>query len=55
MKNFSDDHIAQIAARSRALADVTRVRILALLSNGEQHVGQIADTRGMQQKGSDQR
>ena len=49
MKNLSDEQITQIAARSRALGDVTRVRILEVLSKGEQAVGQIAEAAGTQQ------
>ena len=46
MSVFSDDDIDLIAARSRALGDATRVRILAVLSRGEQAVGQIAEAAG---------
>ena len=49
MKNFSDAQIAQIAARSRALGDPTRVRIVTVLLKGEQAVGQIAEAAGTQQ------
>lgn len=49
MKKFSEAQIAQIAARSRALGDATRVRILAVLSRGEQTVGQIAEAAQTQQ------
>lgn len=49
MKHFSDEQITQIAARSRALGDATRVRILSVLSKGEQAVGQIAEAAGTQQ------
>lgn len=49
MKRFTDEQIETIAARSRALGDATRVRILAVLSRGEQPVGQIADAAGTQQ------
>ena len=49
MKNFSDEQVTQIAGRSRALGDATRVRILAVLARGEQAVGQIAGATGTQQ------
>ena len=49
MKVFSDEQITQISARSRALGDATRVRILGVLSKGEQAVGQIAEAAGTQQ------
>jgi DNA-binding transcriptional ArsR family regulator len=49
MKRFTDEQIETIAARSRALGDATRVRILAVLSRGEQPVGQIAEAAGTQQ------
>src|SRR5215207_9513164 len=49
MKVFPDEQIERIAARSRALGDGTRVRILTVLSRGEQAVGQIADAAGIQQ------
>ena len=48
MKPFSDERLHLIANRGRALADPTRVRILSVLRDGEQTVGQIAaaaDTR----------
>ena len=46
MSVFSDEDIDLIAARSRALGDTTRVRILSILSRGEQAVGQIAEAAG---------
>jgi DNA-binding transcriptional ArsR family regulator len=49
MKNFSDEHLQMIASRGRALADPTRVRILAVLRRGEQAVGQIALAAGTRQ------
>jgi DNA-binding transcriptional ArsR family regulator len=49
MKRFTDEQIETIAARSRALGDATRGRILSVLSRGEQPVGQIADAAGTQQ------
>jgi DNA-binding transcriptional ArsR family regulator len=49
MKRFTDEQIETIAVRSRALGDATRVRILAVLSRGEQPVGQIAEAAGTQQ------
>ena len=42
MHTFSDEHLDLIATRGRALADPTRIRILAVLRRGEQAVGQIA-------------
>ncbi len=49
MKRFTDEQIETIASRSRALGDATRVRILSVLSRGEQPVGQIAEAAGTQQ------
>lgn len=49
MNVFSDEEIAVVAARSRALGDITRVRILLALSRGEQAVGQIAHLVGTPQ------
>lgn len=49
MRNLSDDQVALVAGRSRALGDATRVRILAMLSRGEQSVGQLAEGLGTQQ------
>ena len=45
----TDDEIELIAARSRALGDTTRVRILMVLGRGEQAVGQIAHGVGTPQ------
>ena len=42
MKRLTDQQISLIAARSRALGDATRVRILEVLAQGEQPVGGIA-------------
>src|SRR5215210_3769634 len=49
MRHLSDDQISLVAGRSRALGDETRVRILALLSRGEQSVGQLAEALATQQ------
>lgn len=49
MKGFSDEQVDLIAARSRALGDGTRVRILSELAKGEQAVGQVAEAAGTQQ------
>jgi len=49
MKQFSDEHLQMIASRGRALADPTRVRILAVLRRGEQAVGQVALLAGTRQ------
>ncbi|MFL5122710.1 MAG: ArsR/SmtB family transcription factor [Microvirga sp.] len=49
MKTFSDERLQMIANRGRALADPTRVRILAVLRRGEQAVGQIAIATGTRQ------
>jgi DNA-binding transcriptional ArsR family regulator len=49
MRHLSDDQIALVAGRSRALGDATRVRILAMLSRGEQSVGQLAEALATQQ------
>lgn len=42
MKTLSDEQVSVIAARSRALGDPTRLRILEVLARGEQPVGQLA-------------
>ena len=42
MKRFTDPQINLIAARSRALGEPTRVRILEVLAQAEQPVGVIA-------------
>jgi DNA-binding transcriptional ArsR family regulator len=49
MRHLSDDQISLVAGRSRALGDATRVRILAMLSRGEQSVGQLAEALTTQQ------
>ena len=49
MKRLSDQQITLIAARSRALGDPTRVRILEVLAQGEQPVGGIASSIDSQQ------
>lgn len=49
MKRFTDEQIDIIAARSRALGDATRLRILSVLARGEQQVSQIAEAAGTQQ------
>ena len=49
MRHLSDDQISLVAERSRALGDETRVRILALLSRGEQSVGQLGEALRTQQ------
>lgn len=46
MSVFTEEEIERIASRSRALGDATRVRILSILSRGEQPVGQIAAAAG---------
>lgn len=48
MSALSDEQVELIAARSRALGDPTRVRILTVLARGEQAVGQIAAAAGTQ-------
>lgn len=42
MKRLSDAQAALVADRARAVGDPTRVRILDLLSEAEQSVGQVA-------------
>jgi len=42
MKQLSDEQTARIAGRARALADVTRVRIIDALASVELSVGEIA-------------
>jgi DNA-binding transcriptional ArsR family regulator len=49
MKNLSQEHVARIASRARALGEPTRVRILDVLARGEQPVGHIADAVESQQ------
>ena len=44
MRPLSGEHIFRIVARGRAMGDATRVRILNVLSRGEQPVGQLAQT-----------
>ncbi len=44
MKRLSDEQVDLVARRARALGDATRVRILDVLGQSEQHVGQIALT-----------
>jgi DNA-binding transcriptional ArsR family regulator len=51
MKRLSDEQVTLIARRARALGDPTRVRILAVLDESEQHVGQIALTLGLPPSG----
>lgn len=48
MHSLSGEQVDLIAARSRALGDATRVRILDVLAGGEQAVGQIAAAAGTQ-------
>lgn len=42
MKRLTDEQVALIARRARALSDGTRVRIIDVLAKAEQPVGQIA-------------
>src|SRR5215210_841838 len=42
MKRLSQEQVARVTERSRALGDPTRVRILDVLARGEQPVGQLA-------------
>jgi DNA-binding transcriptional ArsR family regulator len=49
MSVLTDEDIDLIAARSRALGDGTRVRILSILSRGEQAVGHLAEAAGTPQ------
>ena len=42
MRRLTDEQVALVAQRARAMGDPTRVRILEFLSRGEQPVGQIA-------------
>jgi DNA-binding transcriptional ArsR family regulator len=49
MKRLSDEHVALIARRARALGDATRIRILENLARSEQPVGQIAAALDSQQ------
>ena len=48
MTRLSDQHAARVAARARALADVTRVRILDVLARSELPVGHIARALGVE-------
>lgn len=49
MRPLSDDQIARIAGRARALGDPTRIRILQLLARGESAVGRLASAIGTEQ------
>jgi DNA-binding transcriptional ArsR family regulator len=49
MPSFSNDQIARIASRARALGDPTRVRILQLLARSEHAVGHVASAIGTEQ------
>jgi DNA-binding transcriptional ArsR family regulator len=49
MKRLSEEHVSLIAGRARALGEPIRVRIIETLSRGEQAVGQLAASLGMQQ------
>jgi DNA-binding transcriptional ArsR family regulator len=42
MRRLSNEQVTRVAERSRALSDVTRVRIVEALSRAEQPVGQLA-------------
>ena len=48
MRPLSDDQVALVVRRARALSDPTRVRILQVLGRSEQPVGQIAAALGSQ-------
>jgi DNA-binding transcriptional ArsR family regulator len=48
MKRLSDEHTSRIAARARALSDVTRVRIIDLLARAELSVGRVAEALASQ-------
>ena len=47
MTTFSDDEIACIAGRARALGDPTRVRILGALARGDSAIGRLAAVLGV--------
>lgn len=49
MRSFSDEQIARIANRARALGDPTRVRILQLLARSEHAVGHVASALATEQ------
>lgn len=49
MTRLSDAQTRQIAARARALADVTRIRIIDVLSRADLSVGRIAETLALEQ------
>jgi ArsR family transcriptional regulator len=49
MTRLSDAQTRLIAARSHALADVTRIRILNVLSRAEHPVGRIASALSLEQ------
>jgi DNA-binding transcriptional ArsR family regulator len=42
MRHLSDEQIGRLVAKARALADVTRIRILDALGSSELSVGSIA-------------
>ena len=49
MRRLSREHVSLIASRSHALAEPARVRMIETLSRGDQAVGQLATSLGMQQ------
>ena len=49
MTRLSDAQTRQIAARARALADVTRIRIIDVLSRADLSVGRIAEALALEQ------
>jgi len=46
MRRFSDDQVALITQRARALGDPTRVRIIEALTREPQSVGLLAEALG---------
>jgi DNA-binding transcriptional ArsR family regulator len=49
MRRLSREHVSLIANRAHALAEPARVRMIETLCRGDQAVGQLATSLGMQQ------
>jgi DNA-binding transcriptional ArsR family regulator len=49
MRRLSREHVSLIANRAHALAEPARIRMIETLCRGDQAVGQLASSLGMQQ------